>query len=489
MKAVMRAVTQLVRTFVVAALACAALAVPSASVGSVASADVGVGVGVMGPSRLSAAQLANWYRATRRTAAIPVSIDQLAAYYVDEGNAEGVRGDIAFAQSIVETGYFGFVGSIVKPENYNYAGMGACDSCNSGRQFPSAQLGIRAQIQHLRNFADITSRASNLHNPVVLEWYGKRSNGTLDPALGIYNYDHFFAKGTAPTWNQMGGPQKWASAPNYGDVVIQTYNRMLTYNGLSGTCPPDRLGFGAGEARECPLSIRHPGRAVAAAPTGSYVLSGSGAVKSVGGAPFFGNPSFSSDIARDIAVMPDGGGYVVLDGLGGLHLFGSAVPALQGVINQAPYFSSDIARSIVITPTGRGLRVLDGFGGIHDVGTAKKMVGNAPYWPGWDIARSLSLSTDGKSMVMLDGFGAVWRFGNAVPHAATYFGWDIARDVALMPNGDGYVVLDGFGGTHRFGSGTPGQVNYGYVPFDRWRGLAIRNGHVYEVRNDGFSAG
>ena len=92
-------------------------------------------------------------------------------------------------------------------------------------------------------------------------------------------------------------------------------------------------------------------------------------------------------------------------------------------------------------------------------------------------------------MVMLDGFGAVWRFGDAVPHAATYFGWDIARDVALMPNGDGYVVLDGYGAVHRFGPGTPGEVNYGYVPFDRWRGLAIRNGHVYEVRNDGFSAG
>ena len=77
----------------------------------------------------------------------------------------------------------------------------------------------------------------------------------------------------------MGGPQKWASAPNYGDVVIQTYNRMLTFNGLSGTCPPDRLAFGAGEARECPLSIRHPGRAIAAGPTGYYVLNGSGAVK------------------------------------------------------------------------------------------------------------------------------------------------------------------------------------------------------------------
>ena len=90
---------------------------------------------------------------------------------------------------------------------------------------------------------------------------------------------------------------------------------------------------------------------------------------------------------------------------------------------------------------------------------------------------------------MLDGFGAVWRFGDAVPHAATYFGWDIAHDVALMPNGDGTSCSTASAARTASASGTPGEVNYGYVPFDRWRGLAIRSGHVYEVRNDGFSAG
>ena len=403
----MRAVTHLVRTFVAVAVLAAALVIPSASVGSVAAADVGVGVGVMGPNRLSAAQLANWFRATNRTPLIPVSIDQLAQYYIDEGAAEGVRGDIAFAQSVVETGYFGFVGSIVKPWNYNYAGMGACDTCNSGRQFPNAQLGIRAQIQHLRNFADITSHASRLSHPVVLEWYGRRSDGTLDPALGIHNYDTFFAKGTAPTWNLMGGPQKWASATNYGDVVIQTYNRMLTYNGLSGTCPPDRLAMGPLEARECPLSIRHPGRAAAAGSTGFYVLNGNGAIRTMSGAPFYGNPSFGFDIARDIAVVPGGTGYVVLDGYGGIHLFGSAATGpLRNIIG--PYFGFDIARSITVTADGAGLMILDGYGGIHALGTARRPAGNYPYWPGWDIARSMATTVDGRGLVELDGFGGVW---------------------------------------------------------------------------------
>jgi hypothetical protein len=485
MKALMRAVTHFVRVLVAAAVVLAALvAVPDAPH---ASADVGGGVGVMGPNRLSAAQLANWFRATGRTPAIPVSIDVLAQYYIEEGAAEGVRGDIAFAQSVVETGYFGFVGSIVTPLNFNYAGMGACDSCGSGRQFKNAHSGIRAQIQHLRNFADITSRASRLRYPPVQAWYGRCRDGSVSAICAVVNYDNFFAKGKAPTWNEMGGYQKWASAPNYGAVVIQTYNRMLTFNGLSGTCPADRIALGPAEARECPLSIRHPGRAVAAAPTGFYVLNGTGAVKPVGGAPFFGNPAFAADIARDIAVTPDGGGYVVLDGYGGLHLFGSAATGpLRNVLG--PYFGWDIARSIVITPDGAGMFMLDGYGGVHALGSARLPAGRYPYWPGWDIARSLSMTLDARGLVVLDGYGGVSPVGTAQRLSGTYFGWDIARDIVLMPDGAGYAVLDGYGGIHRFGT-APAPTDIGYVPFDRWRGLTMRDGHYTAVRNDGFTVG
>jgi hypothetical protein len=481
----MRAVTHFLRTSVASIVCLASLIVPGLVMAAPAGA-VATGIPVMGPSRLSAAQLANWYRATNHTPLIPVSIDQLAQYYIDEGNAEGVRGDIAFAQSIVETGYFGFVGSIVKPENYNYAGMGACDSCNSGRQFPSAQVGVRAQIQHLKNFADPTSRAATLAHPPVVEWYGHRSDGTLDPVLAVYNYDHFFAKGTAPTWNQMGGVNKWASATNYGDVVISTYNRMLVFNGLSGTCPPDRLAFGDGQANECPLSIRHAGRAIASAPNGYYVLNGNGSVRGVG-APTFGSPSFSFDIARDIVTMPDGQGYVILDGYGGIHLYGSAATSpLRNLYG--PYFNFDIARQIVITPHATGFYILDGFGGIHTAGDAAKPAGDYPYWPGWDIARSMAVTLDGRGLVELDGFGGVWNFGSVPMLGTTYFGWDIGRDIVVMPAGDGYALIDGFGGIHRFGT-APANTNVGYATFDRWRGLVIRNGKFTAVRADGFVAG
>ena len=191
-----------------------------------------------------------------------MTVEQLAAIYLLEGSVENVRGDIAFAQSVVETGYFGFAGSIVKPSNFNYAGMGACDSCNGGRQFPNTEIGVRAQIQHLKNYADITSRASGLHFPPVPEWYAPT---THNPVTAAHNFDTFFAKGRAPTWNQMGNGN-WATAPNYAATVLGVYNKMLTFNGLQGVCPPDGLSVGA-RVRPPSVRLRCSRRAVRSPPT------------------------------------------------------------------------------------------------------------------------------------------------------------------------------------------------------------------------------
>src|SRR3954471_2895328 len=73
-------------------------------------------VPIMGPNVLSADQITAWFNSKHRTFAVPgISVRDLAQVFLSEGAAENVRGDIGFAQSIVETGYFGYVGSIVKP--------------------------------------------------------------------------------------------------------------------------------------------------------------------------------------------------------------------------------------------------------------------------------------------------------------------------------------------------------------------------------------
>jgi hypothetical protein len=177
------------------------------------------GVPVMGTSRLTPAQVAGWYNSTGATPsalADGTSIDDLAKMYVEEGQAENVRGDIAFAQSILETGAFREA-----PKN-NYAGIGTCDSCSKGYGFPAPRDGVRAQIQLLRSYADPSSRAANLAHPPEAGVWGD------DPVVAAEKYDNFFLKGKVPLWNQMGNGN-WATATDYAPRVIGIYAKMLSW--------------------------------------------------------------------------------------------------------------------------------------------------------------------------------------------------------------------------------------------------------------------
>ena len=105
-------------------------------------------VSIMGPSRLTAGQLAAWFNGRQGAVTggyrAPVPVETLAAYYVEEGAAEGVTGDVAFVQAIVETGWFRFAG-LVRPEDNNFAGIGATGTGASPASFPDARTGVRAQ--------------------------------------------------------------------------------------------------------------------------------------------------------------------------------------------------------------------------------------------------------------------------------------------------------------------------------------------------------
>ena len=58
--------------------------------------------------------------------------------------AEGVRGDIAFVQSMLETGWLGFTGSQIPPDAYNYAGIYAFDGRTGAAELRARRLARRA---------------------------------------------------------------------------------------------------------------------------------------------------------------------------------------------------------------------------------------------------------------------------------------------------------------------------------------------------------
>ncbi|MGZ8763968.1 MAG: glucosaminidase domain-containing protein [Acidimicrobiia bacterium] len=166
---------------------------------------------IMGAARLTGTDLARWFRSQRREARTTMPIEELADTYIAEGDAAGVRGDIAFAQSVLETGSFFFPDrGQVRPADNNFAGIGACDSCSTGRGYPDARTGVRAQIQLLRAYADASVTADNLGNPPV------------DPKL-----PSFFLKGRAPTWSGLTGT--WATSTTYAPKIFELYFRILAW--------------------------------------------------------------------------------------------------------------------------------------------------------------------------------------------------------------------------------------------------------------------
>jgi hypothetical protein len=173
---------------------------------------------VMGEPELTGEEIAAWFeaRGVRYRLTVGTTIAELADLFVEEGKVEHLRGDIAFAQSVLETGSFG------NAWDNNYGGIGACDSCNGEIAFPTPRDGVRGQIQMLRNYADPTSRAANLANPPSPQIYGR------DPAAAAIAYDTFFAKGRVPTWNLMGNGN-WASSTEYAPKVLGIYFDMVAF--------------------------------------------------------------------------------------------------------------------------------------------------------------------------------------------------------------------------------------------------------------------
>lgn len=101
----------------------------------------------------------------------------------------------------------------------------------------------------------------------------------------------------------------------------------------------------------------------------------------------------------------------MLDRYGGVHPFGNAP-----YTDKPDFFGFNIARDIAVNPQG-GYYVLDGYGGVHAkdgapfLGPYPDEVGH--YWPGWDIAKAIMVTPSGNGYVVLDGFGGIHRFGDA----------------------------------------------------------------------------
>lgn len=136
------------------------------------------------------------------------SIETFCQMYYDEALAEGVRPEVAFAQTMKETGFLQYGGD-ASIEQFNFAGLGTTGGGVPGNSYPDVRTGIRAQVQHLKAYAT----ADPLEQECVDDRY------------------EYVKKGAAPYVEWLGQQENpeglgWATGDNYGYDIVRMIEDM-----------------------------------------------------------------------------------------------------------------------------------------------------------------------------------------------------------------------------------------------------------------------
>lgn len=138
------------------------------------------------------------------------NIEEFCQIFYEEAIAENIRPEVAFCQTMKETGFLQF-GHDVKPDQCNFAGLGATGNGVAGNSFASVREGIRAQIQHLKAYAT----TDNLINACVDNRFGYVKRGSAP-------YVEWLGKKENPTGDG------WATGANYGTDIVNRMNALLS---------------------------------------------------------------------------------------------------------------------------------------------------------------------------------------------------------------------------------------------------------------------
>jgi hypothetical protein len=160
---------------------------------------------IMAPGNTSEVQLMMFLKANNETALTQFS--ELPKLYREEAAIEGVNYDIAFCQACVETNFLRFGGDIQASQN-NFGGLGGVGTGSEAATFPSARVGVRAHIQHLKAYASLEPLLQDI----------------VDPRF------RFVPRGIAPLVGQLSG--RWSADLQYGDRIIAVIRTLYESAGF-----------------------------------------------------------------------------------------------------------------------------------------------------------------------------------------------------------------------------------------------------------------
>ena len=171
---------------------------------------------ITGTSSVTVSQMVKYYN-TSSSIAYPsaaltkggaADIETFCKIIKEEADAENMKADVVFIQAMLETGYLKFGGD-VKISQFNFAGLGATGNGVAGNSFKDVRTGIRAQVQHLKAYAN-KEALKNICVDVRFS-YVTRGSAPYVEWLGIQE-------------NPNGGG--WAASKNYGNDLLGLINKL-----------------------------------------------------------------------------------------------------------------------------------------------------------------------------------------------------------------------------------------------------------------------
>ena len=147
----------------------------------------------------------------------------------EESKIEGVRADIVVAQAIKETGYFKFGGELTYKDN-NFAGIGVTGASGASESFPTARIGIRAQVQHLKAYGSTQALTQKCVDP-RFNLVSRGSGPSVEELAGRWAYPGY----STSKYSSLEAAAK--SNDSYGQQIYKLIDQARVHDG--DTSKPD----------------------------------------------------------------------------------------------------------------------------------------------------------------------------------------------------------------------------------------------------------
>lgn len=158
--------------------------------------DTSYKVSILGDSLSTVEELENYVHRMNPDA------PYLAKLYVNIGKEEGIRGDIAFTQALIETDYLN--SSVYNSKAYNYISLRSPNSNDNIAEFKDPSEGIRAHIQHLKAYASTEGINTRLVDPIF----------------------HLVPRGSVANWEDLDN-QWFLPRADYGKNIIDLWKKIM----------------------------------------------------------------------------------------------------------------------------------------------------------------------------------------------------------------------------------------------------------------------